>query len=313
MIFSFKPLLLLATYSAYAQPMLSVSYEKNYGVAGEAMEFHYKVFNIPEGIPVTYRLQGFSFDLPVSNDIGVYKFYNGSDDFDNSGTKRKQQIIEATFILNNKNVTLRDTLVYYLLKAEVHIIPTLNGNLYLKCRNTIQVKLPEIDPEEFNPNLISKEDVLITRSETTGFFDLIPNQSALKVMVTQRGCSAHLLSLNAIEVPDARIKFQYEHSHFVKIMVSARYPEKFSRLCATDSTIKLVEGEVSILRAGIKIKVMPYSHENNFVFDMATLASTINKNDYVMIEIQKVTRINYDQKEVVQQLKLKPSTKVIIN
>ncbi len=310
-IFRFTFLLLLTTCSLYAQPILSVVYEKNYGVAGQGLEFYYKVFNLPEGTPVTYRIQGFSFDLPQSNNYGVYKFYNGSDDFDASRTKRKQQIIEATFNLNNKPITLRDTLVYYLLQAEVNITPPLNGTLYLNCRNTIKVELPEIDPEDYNPNLVAKKDVLITRDEAIDVFHLIPQQSPIKVMVLQGGCSANLLLLNAIEVPDARIKFSYEKTSSLKVTVSAQYPEKFSALCPADASIKSVQGEVYILRAGKKIFTTPYSHQNNYEFDFATLQSTLKENDVIGVEINQVTRINYEKKEVVQKLKLKAVTKAL--
>jgi len=232
--------------------------------------------------------------------IGNYKFVASGGNYDPQGMLKKTW----TASIKMKKPDGTDTLLqikedYTVVKPVIEFNSVTMESLYKNCGNKMAIKVPALGAY-YHPDFATEGGTL-KKIDGQGTVTIQPQAAAVKVKVMNQGqlIGEKKFKVKLIPKPDIEVRVNNQlvdpvvgiskgviRTISVKIIPNA----EFAQSQPEDAYYEVVEWNVCVAR---NRKVVGNQNPSKTVFSLGQMASTLNTNDNILVEVKKVRRRNY--------------------
>ncbi len=245
-------------------------------------------------------------DIPVTNGMGKVEFtanLNGGKDVGN-GVKEKSFTAEITAATAAGDTTFASTITYYVVKPAIVISSNTAVSLYRNCANEVRVDVPGLT-SNYNPTFGGSGAQFI-KGGSAGELNIVPSSNARKVKLSVSNAGQPIgekeFSVKEIPAPQITVKRgsntvtpnQPIPTGTTSLRVDAVPDSDFASGHPKDARFVVLQGEASLLSGGLVRRKIPFRNGN---LDLRSIASNVRKGDALVIEIQRVGRRNFQNKD----------------
>lgn len=245
-------------------------------------------------------------DIPVTAGKGKVSFpvdLNGGEDVGN-GVKKKSFRAEIIASTPAGDTTFVSNIEYYVVKPAIVISSNTAVALYRNCANEVRVDVPGLSGN-YNPSFGGNGAQFI-KGNAAGELNIIPNSNARKVKLSVSNAGQKIgdkeFSVKEIPAPAITVKrgnnavnpTQPIPTGTTSLRVDAVSDSDFASGHPKDARFVVLQGEASLLSGGLVRRKIPFRNGN---LDLRSIASNVRKGDALVIEIQRVGRRNFLNKD----------------
>ena len=245
-------------------------------------------------------------NLAVSNGVGKVEFManlNGGEDVGN-GIKKKSFKAEIEVATAGGDTIFTSNIEYFVVKPAIVISSNTAVALYRNCANEVRVDVPGLSGN-YNPNFKGSGAQFI-KGGGAGELNIVPSSSARKVKLSVSNAGQPIgdkeFSVKEIPAPQIAVKKgssivtpnQPIATGTTSLRVDAIPDSDFASGHPKDARFVVLQGEASLLSGGLVRKKIPF---RNGRLDLRSISSNVRKGDALVIEIQRVGRRNFQNKD----------------
>ncbi len=228
----------------------------------------------------------------------------------NGGTAEGNGVVKKTFEAAIKvataggDTTFTSTIEYYVVKPAIVISSNTAVSLYRNCANEVRVDVPGLSGN-YNPSFGGTGAQFI-KGGSAGELNIVPDARARKVVlsVSNGGQKIGDKEFGVKEIPAPEIVVKNGNSVVTPnqpiatgttgLRVDAVPDSDFASGHPKDARFVVLQGEASLLSGGLVRKKIPF---RNGQLDLRSIAANVRKGDALVIEIQRVGRRNFQEKD----------------
>ncbi len=234
------------------------------------------------------------------NGIGNYKFIASGGNYDAQGMLNKTW----TASIKMKKPDGSDTILqvkedYTVVKPVIEFNSIAMESLYRNCGNKMAIKVPALGAY-YHPDFATEGGVL-KKLDGQGTVTIQPQAASVKVKVMNQGqlIGEKKFKVKLIPKPEVEIRVNNQlinpltgiSKDVIRTISVKIIPDpEFAASQPEDANYEVVEWNVCVAR---NRKVVGNQNPTKTVFNLGQMASTLNPNDYVLVEVKKVRRRNY--------------------
>lgn len=222
---------------------------------------------------------------------------------DSGGAVKKSFLAEITVATAGGDTTYSNTIEYYVVEPAIVITSNTAVSLYRNCANEVRVDVPGLT-SNYNPVFGGSGAQLITGK--AGEVNIVPNSNARKVVLSVSNAGQKIgdkeFSVKEIPAPEIQVKLgnnevtpnQPIPTGTPALRVDAVADKDFADGHPKDARFVVLQGEASLLSGGLVRKKIPF---RNGQLDLRSVSANVRKGDALVIEIQRVGRRNFQDKD----------------
>ncbi len=228
----------------------------------------------------------------------------------NGGTAEGNGVVKKTFEAAIKvataggDTTFTSTIEYYVVKPAIVISSNTAVSLYRNCANEVRVDVPGLSGN-YNPSFGGSGAQFI-KGGSAGELNIVPDARSRKVVlsVSNGGQKIGDKEFGVKEIPAPEIVVKNGNTTVTPnqpiatgttaLRVDAVPDSDFASGHPKDARFVVLQGEASLLSGGLVRRKIPF---RNGQLDLRSIASNVRKGDALVIEIQRVGRRNFQEKD----------------
>ena len=222
---------------------------------------------------------------------------------DSGGAVKKSFLAEITVATAGGDTTYANTIEYFVVEPAIVITSNTAVSLYRNCANEVRVDVPGLT-SNYNPVFGGSGAQLITGK--AGEVNIVPNSNARKVVLSVSNAGQKIgdkeFAVKEIPAPEIQVKLgnnevtpnQPIPTGTPALRIDAVADKDFADGHPKDARFVVLQGEASLLSGGLVRKKIPF---RNGQLDLRSVSANVRKGDALVIEIQRVGRRNFQDKD----------------
>jgi gliding motility-associated protein GldM len=219
------------------------------------------------------------------------------------GAVKKSFLAEITVATAGGDTTYSNTIEYFVVEPAIVITSNTAVSLYRNCANEVRVDVPGLSGN-YNPTFTFQGATHIAGK--SGEVNIIPESNARKVVMGVSNAGQKIgdkeFGVKEIPAPEIQVKMgnnvvtpnQPIPTGTPSLRIDAVADKEFAEGHPKDARFVVLQGEASLLSGGIVRSKIPI---RNGQLDLKSVSSNIRKGDALVIEIQRVGRRNFQDKD----------------
>lgn len=240
------------------------------------------------------------------NGRGKIKFRASASNYDANGMAKRSFQAEIKYVDGGEEKTIPITHEYTVAKPTIQVGLNAVSALYLNCANNLKIDVPSLGAN-YRPSFTVSGGTH-KMGASRGDVVIVPNQRAVKVAVASGGANIGSVDFAARQVPLPSFKLQINGQDYdaktglnsapSQVALTLVVDADFRRGYPDDARFFVTKGEVQLARGRQAVRRIPITQRTRTV-DLAQIRAIARPGDRIVVEVQEITRYNFENKEEV--------------